>query len=129
MAPAAGRQRLHALEVHNRDWTHEVRHFGEQIAEYGVTPYNVYYFMQGHTLLDNVIITLLHAVCDKLRDITTQRINMGTKQGVALKNEISNYNNALRNVREVLLDNEHYKDCFLYHKLQNDIERYVASLK
>ena len=122
-------KRLHALEVHNRDWTHEVRHFGEQIAEYGVTPYNVYYFMQGHTLLDNVIITLLHAVCDKLRDITTQRINMGTKQGVALKNEISNYNNALRNVREVLLDNEHYKDCFLYHKLQNDIERYVASLK
>lgn len=117
------------LEVHNRDWTHEVRLFGEQIAEYGVTPYNVYYFMQGHTLLDNVIITLLHAVCDKLRDITTQRINMGTKQGVALKNEISNYNNALRNVREVLLDNEHYKDCFLYHKLQNDIERYVASLK
>ena len=106
-----------------------MRHFGEQIAEYGVTPYNVYYFMQGHTLLDNVIITLLHAVCDKLRDITTQRINMGTKQGVALKNEISNYNNALRNVREVLLDNEHYKDCFLYHKLQNDIERYVASLK
>ena len=122
-------KRLHAPEVHNRDWTHEVRHFGEQIAEYGVTPYNVYYFMQGHTLLDNVIITLLHAVCDKLRDITTQRINMGTKQGVALKNEISNYNNALRNVREVLLDNEHYKDCFLYHKLQNDIERYVASLK
>lgn len=122
-------KRLHALEVHNQDWTHEVRLFGEQIAEYGVTPYNVYYFMQGHTLLDNVIITLLHAVCDKLRDITTQRINMGTKQGVALKNEISNYNNALRNVREVLLDNEHYKDCFLYHKLQNDIERYVASLK
>ena len=38
-------KRLHALEVHNRDWTHEVRHFGEQIAEYGVTPYNVYYFM------------------------------------------------------------------------------------
>ena len=53
-------KRLHALEVHNRDWTHEVRLFGEQIAEYGVTPYNVYYFMQGHTLLDNVIITLLH---------------------------------------------------------------------
>lgn len=100
-----------------------MRLFGEQIAEYGVTPYNVYYFMQGHTLLDNVIITLLHAVCDKLRDITTQRINMGTKQGVALKNEISNYNNALRNVREVLLDNEHYKDCFLYHKLQ---KRYRA---
>ena len=85
--------------------------------------------MQGHTLLDNVVLILLHTVCERLRDMTVERITSGTKQGVSLKNELSNYNNSLRNVREVLLDNEHYKDCFLYHKLQNDIERYVASLK
>ncbi len=122
-------KRLQSLESHNSDWVREVCRFGERIAEYGVTPYNVYYFMQGHTLLDNVVITLLHTVCDKLSEITTQRINMGTKQGISLKNELSNYNNALRNVREVLLDNEQYKDCFLYHKLQNDIERYITSLE
>ena len=85
--------------------------------------------MQGHTLLDNVIITLLRTVCDRLRDMTIQRINTGSKQGIALKNELSNYNNALRNVREVLLDNEHYKDCFLYLQLRSDIERYIATLE
>ena len=67
-------------------------------------------------------------VCDKLRDMNIDRIAAGTKQGISLKNELSNYNNSLRNVREVLLDNEQYKDCFLYRKLRQDIERYVSKL-
>lgn len=122
-------KRVHSLENGNPEWTDEVKHLGEEIARFGVTPYNVYLFMQGHTLLDNVVMILLNAVCEKLRDMATQRITAGTKQGIALKNELSNYNNSLRNVREVLLDNEHYRDCFLYHKLRQDIERYVAALK
>ena len=46
-----------------------------------------------------------------------------------LKNELSNYNNSLRNVRDVLLDNETYKDCPLYKKLQQDIESYIMTLQ
>ena len=122
-------KRLLSLEHNNPDWTADVQQLGDEIAQFGVTPYNVYLFMQGHTLMDNVVMILLNAVCEKLRDMATQRITAGTKQGIALKNELSNYNNALRNVREVLLDNEHSRDCFLYHKLQQDIERYIANLK
>lgn len=122
-------KRLLTLEHNNPDWISPVNQFGEQIARFGATSSNIYYFMQGHTLLDNVIITLLRTVCDRLRDMTIQRINTGTKQGIALKNELSNYNNALRNVREILLDNEHYKDCFLYLQLRSDIERYIATLE
>lgn len=121
-------KRVHSLEAHNSHWIDAVKHLGEQIGTYGVTPYNVYLFMQGHTLMDNVIMILLNTVCEKLRDMATRRIAAGTKQGTALKNELSNYNNSLRNVREVLLDNEHYKECFLYRKLQRDIERYIAGL-
>ncbi len=122
-------KRVRSLEAGNPEWTDEVKHLGDQIARYGVTPYNVYLFMQGHTLMDNVVMILLNAVCEKLREMATARIAAGSKQGVALKNEISNYNNSLRNVREVLLDNEHYKDCFLYHRLKQDIEAYIAKLK
>lgn len=122
-------KRVRSLEAENPQWIDQVKFLGEQIAEYGITPYNVYLFMQGHTLLDNVVMILLNAVCEKLRDMATQRIASSSKQGTALKNEVSNYNNSLRNVREVLLDNEHYKDCFLYHKLRQDIERYIAGLE
>ena len=106
----------------------EVEAFGQHIRNRGVEPNNVHLFMQGHTLMDNVVLILLHTVCDKLRDMNIDRIAAGTKQGISLKNELSNYNNSLRNVREVLLDNEQYKDCFLYRKLRQDIERYVSKL-
>lgn len=116
-------KRVRMLETHNPQWAAEVEAFGQHIRNRGVEPNNVHLFMQGHTLMDNVVLILLHTVCDKLRDMNIDRIAAGTKQGISPKNELSNYNNSLRNVREVLLDNEQYKDCFLYRKLRQDIER------
>ncbi|MDD3107608.1 MAG: DUF4435 domain-containing protein [Alistipes sp.] len=121
-------KRVRSLEEHHADWTDAVYAFGEQLRAFEVTPDNVYLFMQGHTLLDNVVLVLLHTVCERLREMAIERITAGTKQGIALKNELSNYNNSLRNVREVLLDNEHYKECFLYQRLRQDIERYLEHL-
>ena len=121
-------KRVRMLETHNPQWAAEVEAFGQHIRNRGVEPNNVHLFMQGHTLMDNVVLILLHTVCDKLRDMNIDRIAAGTKQGISLKNELSNYNNSLRTEREVLLDNEQYKDCFLYRKLRQDIERYVSKL-
>jgi hypothetical protein len=84
--------------------------------------------MQGHTLMDNVVIPMLNAVCDKLKQMCIVRIDTSTKTGVALKNEMSNYNNSLRPVREVLLDNEQYKQAPLYLRLKQDIEQYLEKL-
>ena len=79
--------------------------------ERGVTPKMTYMFMQGHTLMDNVVMVMLNSVCEELKLMSNIRINTSTKTGTALRNEMSNYNNALRNVRDVLLDNEGYKEC------------------
>ena len=45
---------------------------------------------------------------------------------MALKNEMSNYTNSLRSIRDVLLDNENYTKSPLYKRLERDIERYIA---
>ncbi|MDE6374983.1 MAG: hypothetical protein K2L09_04475, partial [Alistipes sp.] len=45
--------------------------------------------------------------------------------GVALRNEMSNYTNSLRSIRDVLLDNENYTRCPLYKRLQRDIQKYM----
>lgn len=127
-----GRQvqkRIHILMNNHGEWAGDVRNFGQRIERFGVTTDNVYMYMQGHTLMDNVVITVLHTVCDKLREMAMRTISEGTKQGMALKNELSNYNNALRNVREVLLDNEAYKDSPQYLMLRRDIENYIGSLE
>lgn len=122
-------RRLSELRTNYSSWMASVESFGRSIEILGVTPSNAYLFMQGHTLMDNVVVVGLNAVCDRLKDIATQRIISSTKQGVALRNELSNYNNSLRNVKEVLLDNESYKESPLYLKLRTDIEEYIDNLK
>ena len=97
-----------------------------QLRGRGLTPENAYLFMHGHTLMDNVVLIMLNTVCEKLRAMSIAKITASKKQGVALKNEMSNYTNSLRSIRDVLLDNENYTKSPLYKRLERDIERYIA---
>ncbi len=122
-------KRLGILHRHNPDYAKQIPVFMRKLQQRGLRPEDTYMYMQGHTLLDNVVIMMLNAVCEQLKLMSNIRINTSSKTGVALKNELSNYNNSLRNVRDVLLDNEAYKDCLLYKKLQQDIESYITALQ
>lgn len=100
--------------------------FEERLKSRGLTPETTYLFMHGHTLMDNVVLVLLNCVCEKLRQMSIAKITGSRKKGVALKNEMANYNNSLRSIRDVLLDNENYTGCPLYKRLERDIERYLS---
>ena len=120
-------RRLTSIEVDNPDMAREIPLFAERIAQKGVTPELSYLFMHGHTLMDNVVLPLLSGVCEKLRQISLSKIICSSKEGVALKNEMSNYTNSLRSIRDVLLDNENYTSSPLYKRLKSDIQRYIDS--
>lgn len=103
----------------------EMAQFEEHLRQRGVTPDTTYLYMHGHTLMDCVVLVALNAVCEKLRQMSIAKINASRKEGVALKNELSNYTNSLRSIRDVLLDNENYTTCPLYKRLSRDIEKYL----
>ena len=86
-----------------------MKEFEEQLKERGLTPENAYLFMHGHTLMDNVVLIMLNTVCEKLRAMSIAKITASKKQGVALKNEMSNYTNSLRSIRDVLRQRELYQ--------------------
>ena len=121
-------KRLATLEKRFARRKEELKAFEREIRDKGVCEENVFLFMQGHTLKDNVVLVVLQAVCQTLRELSNNLILNSERKGVALRNELSNYNNSLRNVREILEDNAGYKNCFLYRKLLEDIRRYVARL-
>ncbi len=106
----------------------KLKMFEQLLINRGMRPEDTYMYIQGHTLMDNVVMVILNAVCEQLKAMSLIRINTSTKTGMALKNELSNYNNALRPVRDVLLGNESYKDCPLYKRLRADIEKYLSML-
>lgn len=121
-------KRLRSLRAQHPEMESRFPDFIRMLSKRGVTPENTYLFMQGHTLMDNVVMLVLESVCDRLRYISVSRINNSNRQGVTLINEQSNYNNALQDVRNALLFNENYKECFLYKKLKRDIEMYLKTI-
>ncbi len=118
----------HILEERYESLPEKLDLFEKLLVERGLKKEDTYMYMQGHTLMDNVVIPMLNAVCDKLKLMNVIRIDTSTKTGVALKNEMSNYNNSLRPVREVMLDNDAYKGSPLYKELKRDIEKYLEEL-
>ncbi|MBR5133549.1 MAG: DUF4435 domain-containing protein [Alistipes sp.] len=114
-----------ALESENPQMVDEVKAFAEKLKKVGVERDNCYMFMHGHTLMDNVVLVVLSAVCEKLRQLSIAKINQSKVEGVALKNELNNYTNTLRSIRDVLLDNENYTSSPLYKRLRDDIQAYL----
>ena len=120
-------RKLRRLEDDHPEMCDDIEAFGEYLRTKGVEPENTYLYMHGHTLMDNVVMPMLNSVCDKLRTMSVAKINSSKKQGLSLKNEMSNYMNPLRSIRDVLLDNENYTACPLYAKLREDIQRYLEN--
>ena len=118
-------RRLASLEEANPEMAIALPAFAERIKKKGVEPELTYHFMHGHTLMDNVVLVLLEGVCEKLRQISLSKIICSSKEGIALKNEMSNYTNSLRSIRDVLLDNDNYTSSPLYKRLKADIQHYI----
>jgi hypothetical protein len=118
--------RLRALKSNYPQMQQPVEEFGRYLRDSkDVVPEQTYLYMHGHTLMDNVVMVLLTDVCDHLRKLSQARISSSSKEGIALRDEMSNYNNSLRSIRDVLLDNENYTSCPLYKRLSLDIEHYL----
>ena len=118
-------RKVASLVEDNTEMATEIPAFAERIRNKGVEPELTYLFMHGHTLMDNVVLPVLSGVCEKLRQMSLSKIICSSKEGVALKNEMSNYTNSLRSIRDVLLDNENYTSSPLYKRLKADIQRYI----
>lgn len=120
-------RREQSLRTEHPELVEYIPEFDKYLRSKGVEPELTYLFMHGHTLMDNVVMVILHDVCEKLRQMSLARIVASSKEGVALKNEMSNYTNTLRNIKDVLLDNENYTSCPLYKRLKADIQHYIDS--
>jgi hypothetical protein len=118
-------RRCEALNRDNPDMGDRLDTLTKKLEKRGVTRENCYLYMHGHTLMDNVMIPLLTSVCDKLRQLSIAKINNSKVTGIALKNELQNYTNTLRSIKDVLLDNENYTSCPLYKRLRDDIQDYL----
>ena len=105
--------------------TPRVEAMGKELAGLGLEPNTTYLYMQGHHIMDGVVMKLLVPICTQLRREREQEIKRLAGHSEQFRNELTGYENSQTNVQLMLRKNSNYKDLFLYQWLREDIRRFL----
>ena len=121
-------RKIHWLENHYADAIPEVAQLREELTAMGVTEENTYLFLQGHHLVENVILKLLMPVCTVLRQEREAEIHRFAVHDQQYRNEISAYQHSQMGLAEAIRKNTHYRECYLYQRMRNDVSHLLSVL-
>ncbi len=100
----------------------------EELAALGIRPDNTYLFVQGHSLLDNVVMSALDPVCTRLRREREKEIKALAEHAQQMDNELSNYIHSQCPVDQMLRRNTIYKASEPYALMRQQIEQLLSLL-
>lgn len=100
----------------------------EELLSRGLTPDTTYLFMQGHGLMDGVVLPLLQPICHKLRRERERDINDLAMHETQRQNELAGYRHSSLSIDEALKKNVAHRNSIPYQWLRNDIERLVSEV-
>ena len=122
-------QKLSELKARFPGSVGQVNALRPELKELGLVPETTYLYMQGHHVMDNVVMKLLIPVCTALRREREQEIKRLAEHNEQFRNELTCYQNSQVNVEIMLKKNVAYKRLFHYDWLRQDIQEYLAKEK
>lgn len=105
----------------------QVLAMGKELHELGLRPETTYLYIQGHHMMDNVVMKLLIPICTVLRRQREDEIKRLAGHNEQYRNELTAYQNSQVNIGVVLKRNIGYKSLFLYRWLHEDLKRFVKA--
>lgn len=106
----------------------EIEALNEELKQMGVKENDTYLYLQGHSLVENVILRLLTPVCTKLRQERETDIRRLALHDQQYRNEISAYQHSQMDIAEALRKNTNYRDCELYDRMREDLNSFLSML-
>ena len=106
-----------------------VDHLEEELKGLGLTPDTAYLYIQGHHIMDCVVLKILTPVCTVLRREREQEIKRLAEHNEQFRNELTGYENSQVNVALMLKKNSGYKNLYLYQWLKEDIREFLEREK
>ena len=100
----------------------------EELASLGILPEECYLYIQGHHIMDSVVMRILSPICRFLRGKREREIEKYAYHRQQYSNELSSYRHSQCDVAIILGKNTAYTDAAPYKRLQNDIEKFLESL-
>lgn len=120
--------KLAELEKRYPEDRQSVIDLGAKLRDIGLYPDTTYLFIQGHHILDNVVLKILNPVCTLLRREREQEIRKLAEHNIHYRNELTSYQNSQSNVYIVLKKNTNFSGLYLYQWLRKDIQKFVDNL-
>ena len=107
----------------------QVHASGDELKKLGLIPDTAYLYIQGHHIMDNVVMKVLNPVCTVLRREREQEIKKLAEHNEQFRNELTCYQNSQINVEVMLKKNNACRTLFLYQWLREDIKDFLAEGK
>ncbi|MFI3323063.1 MAG: DUF4435 domain-containing protein [Rikenellaceae bacterium] len=121
-------KKLKMLELHNKLAIPLVIELGKGIKQIGIDSKNCYLYINGHALMDNIVV-ILECVAEVLKEIKLEEIKNSSRTGVTLANELNNYKNSLLRVSDLIRNNTNYKDSTPFLNIKYKIDKIIRMYK
>ena len=134
--PAYSLQQLSKRVNHNTQLL--VKQFPELKEEYeilkkefdrlGINPDETYFYIQGHHMMNSVVLRVLQPVCRLLRGKREEEIERYAYHRQQYNNELASYRHSQCDVAMMLSKNTDYKSAPPYLRLKADIEELLSTI-
>ena len=116
------------LEKNHHELLPSYEELKKELATLGVKPEECYFYIQGHHIMDGVVMRILSPICRLLRNKREREIEQFAYHRQQYNNELSAYRNSICDVALMLKKNTAYKDAPPYKRLQQDIENLLKRI-
>lgn len=95
----------------------------EELQKLGVTPDNTYMYIQGHHIMDNVVMPALVPVCQSLRRSREKEIKQLASAQQQMDNELASYTHSQGEVTQMLRRNTSYKSAPQFKQIIEQLDK------
>lgn len=123
------KNKLHDLEKKHPEALDEIEAMKAEFTFLGVTPENTYLFIQGHHIMESVVMKVLTPICNALRREREEEIKRLAEHHTQFRNELTSYERRLLNIDVVLRKHTGFKDSPVFKRLEQDIRTFLKRIK
>ncbi len=122
----------HKLKKLEREYPkalHEIEMMKKELTGLGITPDNTYLFIQGHHIMDNVVMKILAPLCTVLRRERENEIKALAEHGTQFQNELTCYQRSQSGVDFVIRKHTNYTNSPLYQRIRDRIALFLKDME
>lgn len=101
----------------------------KEFTALGIHPDETYFYIQGHHIMNSVVMRVMHPVCRHLRNQREEEIGRLAYHRQQYNNELASYRHSQCDVALMLSKNTDYKSAPPYLRLKADIEKLLKTIK